>query len=240
MKKGNVGVLGCVGIVLFIGLLIRFWYIIVIGLGIMGIFIYKESIKEFYNKKPQIVLLVGCLTIAFLIIGIAATEVEFSDNHNSSTEKVAKTSDNDSDEKSSDSEESDIESSDDESSNDNEESDTESDDDYDFEDVDDESSNSDENSNDSSGIDTDSASTDNDVKNSSNVTSSSSSTTTVASSTTGTGEWQPAPSGMVYVSDSNLYYSMVKNPDNFASMSPAEAEAQGAHRAPRGNEYARP
>lgn len=233
MKRGNVGVLGCVGIVLFIGLLIRFWYIVVIGLGIMGIFTYKESIKEFYNKKPQITLLIGCLTIAFLIIGIATTEVEFSDNHNSSTEKVAKTSGNDSDEKSSDSEESDIESSD-------EESDTESDDDYDFEDVDNESSNSDETLNDSSGIDTDSESTDNDVKNSSNVTSSSSSTTTVASSTVGTGEWQPAPSGMVYVSDSNLYYSMVKNPDNFASMSPAEAEAQGAHRAPRGNEYARP
>lgn len=93
VKKGNVGVIGCVGIVIVIALLVRFWYIIVIGLGLMAIFTHKESIKELYRKNPQITLFVSCLTIALLVGGIAATEIGFSNSDNSSTEEVAKTSD---------------------------------------------------------------------------------------------------------------------------------------------------
>lgn len=63
-------------------------------------------------------------------------------------------------------------------------------------------------------------------------------------STTGTmttnGSWTVAASGMVFVSDSDKYYSEVKNPNNYQYESASQASASGATRAQRGNQYARP
>lgn len=67
-----------------------------------------------------------------------------------------------------------------------------------------------------------------------------SSSSTEEVSSTQEGDWTVAGPGMVFVSDSNLYYSRVKNPGNFQYVSQQDADSSGAHRAPRGNEYARP
>lgn len=57
---------------------------------------------------------------------------------------------------------------------------------------------------------------------------------------TKSGRWTIAPAGKVYVSDSNKYYSQVTNPDNYTCESESAAQANGATRATRGNQYARP
>lgn len=54
------------------------------------------------------------------------------------------------------------------------------------------------------------------------------------------GGWTTAASGMVFVSDSNKYYTSVKNPGNYQYMSQSAADNSGAKPAPRGNQYARP
>lgn len=54
------------------------------------------------------------------------------------------------------------------------------------------------------------------------------------------GQWTVAGAGMVFVSDSNKFYSEVINPGNYQYMSQTKAEASGATRAARGNQYARP
>ncbi len=59
-------------------------------------------------------------------------------------------------------------------------------------------------------------------------------------STTKEGQWTVAASGMVFVSESHKYYSRVTNPGNYTYESESQANASGATRAPRGNEYARP
>lgn len=68
------------------------------------------------------------------------------------------------------------------------------------------------------------------------------STTThsTAQSSTKSGQWTTAPAGKVYVSESNKYYSQVKNPSNYTLKSESQAQADGATRATRGNQYARP
>lgn len=54
------------------------------------------------------------------------------------------------------------------------------------------------------------------------------------------GQWTVAASGMVFVSDSHKYYSRVINPGNYQYMSISQANASGATRAIRGNQYAQP
>ncbi|GAF36625.1 prophage Lp1 protein 2 [Lentilactobacillus farraginis DSM 18382 = JCM 14108] len=54
------------------------------------------------------------------------------------------------------------------------------------------------------------------------------------------GQWTVAASGMVFVSDSHKYYSRVINPGNYQYMSISQANANGATRAIRGNQYAQP
>ncbi|MCW6101601.1 hypothetical protein [Lactiplantibacillus plantarum] len=54
------------------------------------------------------------------------------------------------------------------------------------------------------------------------------------------GGWATAASGMVFVSDSNKYYTSVKNPGNYQYMTQSAADNSGAKPAPRGNQYARP
>jgi hypothetical protein len=222
VKKENTGLLGCVGIVIAIAILIRFWYIFVIGLGLIIAFTYRKSIKNFYHKHSPLTMLIGCLTIIFMVVGIALTEAGFTDNNSTQKEKVAKTSDADNITE---------ESSQTSNYDDEEESDQDLDDDVD------ESSSKDEDSIDD--YDTENYSSDSDVSTEDTEESSSieSSSTSVSSQT---GEWTTAPSGMVFVSDSNLYYSMVKNSNNFVTMPQKQADSEGAHRAPRGNEYARP
>jgi DNA-entry nuclease len=53
------------------------------------------------------------------------------------------------------------------------------------------------------------------------------------------GEWTTAAPGMVFVSDSNKYYSSVTTPGNYRYMTEAEA-SNIAEPAKRGNQYARP
>lgn len=57
---------------------------------------------------------------------------------------------------------------------------------------------------------------------------------------TTSGQWSIAAPGMVFISNSNKYYSKVTNPQNYQYMSQEEAEASGAQRATKGNQYARP
>lgn len=59
-------------------------------------------------------------------------------------------------------------------------------------------------------------------------------------STTKQGQWTVAGAGMVFVSDSNKFYSEVTNPGNYQYMSESKAQTSGATRAARGNQYARP
>lgn len=66
------------------------------------------------------------------------------------------------------------------------------------------------------------------------------STTTQSHAATSTGGWTIAHSGYVYVSQSNKYYTEVKNPDNYTYETQSAAIASGATQAARGNEYARP
>lgn len=61
-----------------------------------------------------------------------------------------------------------------------------------------------------------------------------------ATATTTNGGWTIAGSGMVFVSDSDKYYSEVKNPNNYHYESVFQANASGATQASRGNQYARP
>ncbi|PWF99498.1 DNA/RNA non-specific endonuclease [Levilactobacillus bambusae] len=81
---------------------------------------------------------------------------------------------------------------------------------------------------------------------SSSSTAESSSTSSVSQSTetpvkpTTNGQWTIAGSGMVYVSDSNKYYSKVMNPNNYEYMSQTAAVSNGATQAIRGNQYAQP
>lgn len=71
------------------------------------------------------------------------------------------------------------------------------------------------------------------------VTELSSQATASDSSYTTNGEWTVAAPGMVFVSNSNKYYSSVTNPGNYQYISQAEA-ASFAQPAQRGNQYARP
>ncbi len=78
---------------------------------------------------------------------------------------------------------------------------------------------------------------------SSSATRSSTTTSSTQHSTTGgtkQGQWTVAGNGMVYVSDSNKYYTKVTNPQNYHYMSRSKAIAAGDTQASRGNEYARP
>ncbi|KRL23125.1 DNA/RNA non-specific endonuclease [Lentilactobacillus kisonensis] len=61
-----------------------------------------------------------------------------------------------------------------------------------------------------------------------------------SNSTTKQGQWTVAGAGMVFVSDSDKFYSEVINPGNYQYMNQSKAEVSGATRALRGNEYARP
>lgn len=77
--------------------------------------------------------------------------------------------------------------------------------------------------------------------NSGNSNSSQSGTASQQNGSTSTnGPWTVAASGMVYVSDSNKYYSEVKNPNNYTYESRSQANANGATQALRGNQYAKP
>ncbi len=71
------------------------------------------------------------------------------------------------------------------------------------------------------------------------VTEPSSQATASDNSYTTNGEWSVAAPGMVFVSNSNKYYSSVTNPGNYQYISQAEA-ASFAQPAQRGNQYARP
>ena len=71
------------------------------------------------------------------------------------------------------------------------------------------------------------------------VTEPSSQATASDNSYTANGEWSVAAPGMVFVSDSNKYYSSVTNPDNYRYMTQAEASSI-AQPAARGNQHARP
>ncbi|MDR1605964.1 MAG: DNA/RNA non-specific endonuclease [Streptococcaceae bacterium] len=57
---------------------------------------------------------------------------------------------------------------------------------------------------------------------------------------TSSGQWSVAAPGMVFVSTSHKYYTSVINPQNYVYQTQGEAEAAGAVRASRGNQYARP
>lgn len=59
-------------------------------------------------------------------------------------------------------------------------------------------------------------------------------------SMTTNGPWTVAATGMVFVSDSSKCYSEVKNPNNYQYESTSQANASGATRAERGNQFARP
>ena len=54
------------------------------------------------------------------------------------------------------------------------------------------------------------------------------------------GQWSLAAPGMVFISNTNKYYSQVTNPANYRYVPQSEADASGASRAARGNQYARP
>ncbi|MDN6108559.1 MAG: DNA/RNA non-specific endonuclease [Lactococcus sp.] len=54
------------------------------------------------------------------------------------------------------------------------------------------------------------------------------------------GQWSLAAPGMVFISNANKYYSQVTNPANYRYAPQSEADASGATRAARGNQYARP
>lgn len=71
------------------------------------------------------------------------------------------------------------------------------------------------------------------------VTEPSSQTVANDNSYTTEGGWSIAAPGMVFVSESNKYYSSVTNPSNYQYMSQAEA-SNIAQPAQRGNQYARP
>ena len=71
-------------------------------------------------------------------------------------------------------------------------------------------------------------------------THSTTSTTQQSAGATTEGRWHVAAAGMVYVSDSNKYYSRVTNPGNYQYESQSQATASGATQASRGNQYARP
>lgn len=74
----------------------------------------------------------------------------------------------------------------------------------------------------------------------STTNSSSSVSTKQNSAYTTNGSWTVAASGMVFVSNSNKYYSQVTNPGNYQYISQSSAQADGAQQASRGNQYARP
>jgi len=57
---------------------------------------------------------------------------------------------------------------------------------------------------------------------------------------TTSGNWTIAAPGMVFISNTNRYYSSVTNPQNYVYTTQDNADASGAVRAPRGNQYARP
>lgn len=65
-------------------------------------------------------------------------------------------------------------------------------------------------------------------------------TSQATNKTTKEGQWTVAAAGMVFVSDSQKYYSRVTNPTNYQYVSETQATANGATRAARGNQYARP
>lgn len=224
LKKESTGIWGCVGIVILFFLLIKFWYIIIIGLGIWAIYHYREPIMDFYHRKPFIALVIGFFSIILLITGIAIAETPSPDSNNPKTEKVAKSSDD--------------------SDGDTDESDEDVDSSSSDNTADDESSSSEETSS-SEDNDTDNTSSESDTDSvaSSRADESSndeSSSSTKGVSSTQEGDWTVAGPGMVFVSDNNLYYSRVKNPGNYQYVSQQNADSSGAHRAPRGNEYARP
>ena len=180
-------------------LLIKLQYIIIIGLGIWAIYHYREPIMDFYHRKPLIDLVIGFFSVILLITGIAIAETPSSDTNSSKTEKVVKSSD-DSDENIDESDEDDFDGDVDDSSSDN--------------DVDDESDNLEETSSDEdydtdeaiSKSDTDSVTSSDDNESSNEVSSSS----IEEVSSTQEGDWTVAGPGMVFVSDSNLYYSKLR------------------------------
>lgn len=69
---------------------------------------------------------------------------------------------------------------------------------------------------------------------------SSSSEDTSATPTSDASGWTTAPAGEVFVSNSQIYYTRVKNPGNYELTTPSNAEAEGARQAIRGNQYAQP
>lgn len=84
------------------------------------------------------------------------------------------------------------------------------------------------------------ASSESSVASSSSAKKASETSTTDNASYTQNGDWTTAASGMVFVSDSNKYYTSVKNPGNYQYMTQSAADNSGAKPAPRGNQYARP
>ncbi|KRK98621.1 prophage Lp1 protein 2 [Secundilactobacillus odoratitofui DSM 19909 = JCM 15043] len=61
-----------------------------------------------------------------------------------------------------------------------------------------------------------------------------------SSKTHKSGKWTVAASGKVFVSNSNIYYTKVKNPGNYTYESRSAAIHGGARKAVRGNGYAQP
>ncbi|MDN4853766.1 hypothetical protein [Pediococcus pentosaceus] len=69
---------------------------------------------------------------------------------------------------------------------------------------------------------------------------STSSEDTPTAPTSDAGGWTTAPAGKVFVSNSEKYYTRVKNPGNYELTTQSDAQAEGATQAIRGNQYAQP
>lgn len=69
---------------------------------------------------------------------------------------------------------------------------------------------------------------------------STSSEDTPTAPTSDAGGWTTAPAGKVFVSNSEKYYTRVKNPGNYDLTTQSAAQAEGATQAIHGNQYAQP
>lgn len=69
---------------------------------------------------------------------------------------------------------------------------------------------------------------------------STSSEDTPTAPTSDAGGWTTDPAGKVFVSNSEKYYTRVKNPGNYELTTQSDAQAEGATQAIRGNQYAQP
>lgn len=72
------------------------------------------------------------------------------------------------------------------------------------------------------------------------VAQSSSTEDSTATPTSDASGWTTAPAGKVFVSNSQKYYTRVKNPGNYELTTLSNAQAEGATQAIRGNQYAQP